>query len=157
MTAVSTPSHLADRHSNRVHRASTTVIPLKADVPRQSPTLPSTGTPAETVPSTCRILTPQERALVRRLLLLPLPPPLLLPWKDEAVRQENDTSQSLNTTETGCPVWELWVIHMEGGCGRVYPHPRGDPHPPHRPRQAVMDCWSIYRLITANAPILMSL
>lgn len=52
--------------------ACTTRIPLKVYTSRPSHQLsPPQASWAETVPSTCRILTPQERALVRRLLLLP--------------------------------------------------------------------------------------
>lgn len=64
------------------------------------------------VPSTCRIFTPQERALVRRLLGLPLPPPLLLPWKDEAESGRSRRGAASGPEHYGdsCPgSWELWT------------------------------------------------
>lgn len=58
------------------------LVPLPAGVLVCHQLSPPPEPQVTTVPSTCRTLTPQERALVRRLLLpLPLPP---LPWKDEA-------------------------------------------------------------------------
>lgn len=94
---------------------------LTAQVPRQS-CQPSPLRPwAGRVPSTWRICTPQERALLRRLLPCPLPPPLLLPWKDKwSEAGGRDPRLRLNHLGTGWPgFWELQVIHVRSCCEKV--------------------------------------
>lgn len=106
--------------------------PLRAAVPSQSPTLPSSGTPGRS--GTVHVQNPHSpgAGIGQETAAAPL-------QRRSCIRQEHDTPQ-------GCPVWELWVIHMDGCCGGVDPNPWGDPYPPHRLYQEGMDCWSVYML-----------
>lgn len=94
-----------------------TRTPLTAQGPRQScqpsPLRPRAGR----VPSTWRICTPQERALLRRLLPCPLPPPLLLPWKDKRSQAgARDYRPRLDYLGTG---WPGFWSSKSAMCGAV--------------------------------------
>lgn len=102
------------------------MIPLKGDVPGQSPTLPSTGAPGRN--GTVHMQNPHSpgAGIGQEAAAAPAASSAAAPLERQSkVRREHDTPLGLSTMGTGCPgFWELYVPHVEE-CGGSGPQPLG--------------------------------
>lgn len=105
------------------------MIPLKGDVPGQSPTLPSTGAPGRN--GTVHMQNPHSpgAGIGQEAAAAPAASSAAAPLERQSkVRREHDTPLGLSTMGTGCPgFWELYVPHVEECGGECTPTPAETP------------------------------